>query len=352
MPGKLEILPRGRLALVLLHLAAGAAWLSGDENARLAASMIAAPILVDLAAKLLHRPNLEIGVGPRRAVARSAFLETIRIRNHGRHGRELRLREPRTHVLDAGGAHLPSIAPGEEITLRLTARSPRRGRGTIRSFVVTSAWPLGMFRWRATVDVRAEMVTEPVRTQLPDALLRELAARDDRAAAGTRRDAEEFYALRDYRHGEDARQVHARRSASLGTLVRQVRRGADEFSCALVVDLRRPPGMPPTFGRRELEVQLSRAAALGDALRARGAAWRCAIIDERTRIFEVAARADPRDFLTALAVARTVPFRTLVDGEVSALAAVDSCFWMPAGGYADGMPRGRDNLRLVGGSAT
>lgn len=352
MKARLEILPRGRLALVLLHLAAGAAWLSGDDNARLAASMLAAPILVDLVAKLLTRPRLELRLRARRTIARSAFLETVHVHNGGGTAREVKLREPRTFVLDAGGAHLPAIAPGQEATLRIAARSPRRGRTTTRGFVVTTAWPLGLFRWVVRTTSPAEMVTEPARTQLPADVLRALATQDEAERSGARAHAAEFYGLRDYRYGEDARHVHARRSATLGTLVRQVHRGADHRTCAIVVDLRRPPGMPPTFGRRELEVHLSRAAALVDALRARGGAFRCVEIGDETRVFAVDEGGDARDFLTALAVARTVAFRALADGELASITNADACFWMAAGGYAEGAPAGRDNVRMVGREAS
>ena len=58
----LELTPRGRIALILLHLTAGAALLTGDDNARLAAAMIASPLLIDLLAKLARVPRLHFEV--------------------------------------------------------------------------------------------------------------------------------------------------------------------------------------------------------------------------------------------------------------------------------------------------
>ena len=46
-----ELTSRGKVVLCLAGLAAGAAWIGGDENARLAAAMLAAPILIDFVAK-------------------------------------------------------------------------------------------------------------------------------------------------------------------------------------------------------------------------------------------------------------------------------------------------------------
>jgi uncharacterized protein (DUF58 family) len=345
---RLEVTPRGRLALLLLHLAAGAAWLSGDDNARLAAAMIAAPILVDLGAKLLGRPRLRIQLGPRRTIARTAFLETVTVHNEGPGARELLLREPRTQVLDAGGAHLPWLEPGGARTLRIAARSPRRGRAASRQFSASTAWPLGMFRWTIDLSLGAELLTEPTRAPLPAEILRALAATEQAERPGSRSAATEFWALREYRDGEDARLVHARRSAAVGDLVRKVHRGADDRNCTLVVDLRRPPGMPPTFGRRELELHLSRAAALVDALRDRGIGFRALVIGEATAGFTVAAGGDGRALLAELAVARTVAFRALDEDELAGIDAADACFWLAAGGYDEGVPHGRPNLRAIG----
>src|SRR5690606_39215128 len=141
--------------------------------------------------------------------------------------RDLRVREPRTHVLDAGGAQLPLLEPGEVASVRLVCRSPRRGRVAARSFVLRSGWPIGFFEWRASVSAAVEMLTEPARLRLPADLLRAATPREA-AAAGARPDAQEFWSLREYRPGEDARAVHARRSASLGTLVRELHRSADD----------------------------------------------------------------------------------------------------------------------------
>ena len=94
MAAKLEVSIRGRLALLLLHLAAGAAWLSGDDEARIAAAMLAAPLLVDLVVTLLGRPKVEIALAPRRAVARRSFVETLRVSNRSTTAlRDLRIRE-------------------------------------------------------------------------------------------------------------------------------------------------------------------------------------------------------------------------------------------------------------------
>ena len=63
----LELTARGKVVLWLAGLAAGAAWLGGDENARLAAAMLAAPLVVDFVAKQrrLHHTSVRVTPGER-----------------------------------------------------------------------------------------------------------------------------------------------------------------------------------------------------------------------------------------------------------------------------------------------
>jgi len=329
-------MPRGRVVLVLLHLALAAAWLGEDDHARIAASLLATPLLVDLWTKLRHRPDLRLRLGARRTVARAPFLEPVMVEAGASPLHALRLREPQTHVRDAGGIHVAWLPKGGRHELRSAARSLRRGLVRERTFSGETAWPLGMFRWQIEVVLDARLLTEPARATLPQSILSALAAAEAEARAGRRDGQDEFHALREYRDGEDARLVHARRSAALGEPVRRVLRGSPAPRCALVVDLRRPPGMPPSFGRRRLEQELSRAAALADAVEARGLALVGYVIGEaRTERSESTAGAPPISFLDALATAQSASYRLLGDRELEGIEEVDACFWLAAGGHED-----------------
>jgi uncharacterized protein (DUF58 family) len=350
---RLELMPRGRVVLVLLHLALAAAWLGEDDHARIAASLLATPLLVDLWTKLRNRPDVRLRIGPRRTIARAPYLEPVTVEAGRSPVHALRFREPQTHVRDAGGMHVPFLPAGTSHELRSAARSLRRGVVHERSFAGETAWPLGMFRWRIEVSVDARLLTEPARATLPPAILAALAAADAEARAGRRDGQDEFHALREYRDGEDARLVHARRSAALGEPVRRVLRGSPAPRCAVVVDLRRPPGMPPSFGRRRLEQELSRAAALADAIEARGLALLGYVIgNASTERTESAAGAPPTAFLEALAVARSADYRILVDDELAELDSVDTCFWLAAGGHEDPKKRRDPQLHFLESEAS
>ena len=61
----LEVTARGKIVLWLAALAGGAAWLGDDENARLAAAMLAAPLVVDFVAKQRRLHFTSIRLAPR-----------------------------------------------------------------------------------------------------------------------------------------------------------------------------------------------------------------------------------------------------------------------------------------------
>ncbi len=350
---RLELMPRGRVVLVLLHLALAAAWLGDDDHARIAASLLATPLLVDLWTKLRHRPDPSLRIGARRTIARAPYLEPVAVQTGRSALHALRFREPQTHVRDAGGMHIPFLPAGTRHELRSAARSPRRGVVHERNFTGETVWPLGMFRWRIEVTVDARLLTEPARAPLPPSILSALAATDAEARAGRRDGQDEFHALREYRDGEDARLVHARRSAACGEPVRRVLRGSPAPRCAIVVDLRRPPGMPPSFGRHGLEQELSRAAALADAVEARGLALVGYVIEETgTTRTESAAGVPPTAFLDALAVARSASFRILDDDELAGFDDVDPCFWLAAGGHVDPKKRREPRLHFLESEAS
>ena len=346
-------MPRGRVVLVLLHLALAAAWLGEDDHARIAASLLATPLLVDLWTKLRHRPDVRLRLGPRRTVARAPFLEPVVVEAGRSPVHALRLREPQTHVRDAGGLHVPFLAAGSTHELRNAARSIRRGVVRERTLQGETVWPLGMLRWRIELVLDARLLTEPARATLPPSVLAALAAADAEAKAGRRDGQDEFHALREYRDGEDARLVHARRSAARGEPVRRVLRGSPAPRCAVVVDLRRPPGMPPSFGRRRLEQELSRAAALADAVEARGLTLIGHVIGEAgTERCESAAGAPPTAFLEALAVARSASYRLLAERELEGLDEVDACFWLAAGGHEDPLRQRDPQLHFLESEAS
>ncbi len=346
---RLQFTPRGQLAVMLLHLAIGAAWLSGDASVRLAASLLAAPVLIDLGWKLWTRPRLELTVGARRGIARAAFRETVELRNRSPRAalRELRLREPRTQVADAGGAHVPWLPAQDSLRLRIAARHPRRGLAMEREFVGETDWPLALFRWSLQCSVPATMLSEPARIAIDPKLLR--AADDDRdIRPSSHGETQEFFSLREYRDGEDARRIHARRSAALGELVLTVWRGSDARERCLVVDLRRSPGVPDPRTSKRLDRQLGRAAWLVDLWTREHTRFRVFAIQRELRSWDVKSLHETREVLAWLAIAQVVPYRALADDEQAQLASLPRSTWLAAGGYRERSVRSGSRHEFAG----
>ncbi len=333
MQTKIELTARGRICLLLLNLTAAAAWLTGDDSARLAASMLAAPFFVDYLHKRLRRPELDIHIAPRRSQAGALFLETIRIHNQGAQStRRLRVTEPRTHTV-SGGGYVDNLPAGGTVTLKLAARIRRRGRYKTRTLHFDTSHPLGLFRWRAELAQTSEIITEPARLDLSTEIHRALDSAREEPHPGQRRDGNEFHSLREYQLGEDARHVHARRSATTGSLVSREYRGQRDPECSLVLDLRRPPGIPMHVGRAHLESQLSLTATLTDILLADGVRLHVVIIDAKVERHDVVDDHAAQDFLAVLAEAASVEFHALPDEFDHEFDLGKSCLWLPAGGH-------------------
>ena len=232
METTLKLTYRGRVLMLLGFLAALAAMASGDSSVRLAAAMLLAPFLVDLCWGGFRLPLLDLRVSHRRTESGSPFEEHVRItcRSAVRGACDVHLREPRTET-HVGGVFLPQLSAGGSITMPMPARTRTRGWFRQRVVVAISSHPLGLLRRTRVLRCDSEMISEPARMRLPahvlDALERPQAETLNRDEQGH----EEFHHLREYSAGEDARLVHALRSATSGTLVRRVLRLSFRYLC-------------------------------------------------------------------------------------------------------------------------
>jgi hypothetical protein len=348
---KLELTSRGRAVLWLTALGAGAAWLSGDGNARLAAALLAAPLLVDFLFKARRLDRVRASVAPRRTAAGAPFLEQVTLHHDGPATlREVLLHEPRT-MSSGGSAFVDVLRPGTATVATAACRSHQRSHVFERAFTLSSAWPLGFVRARATIFADAELVTEPARVRLHAEILQSVADQEPASRDRTHLPGPEFHSLREHRGDEDARGVHALRSASLGTLVRRVTEGRMPRAVVLVLDLRRPPGRPVHHGHRRFEWSLGACATLLDALGDRGVETRVLVIGSQTTRTTVRGLPQKRAMLTLLAAADPWPHRELEAAVLEEIAVEEHCFWIAAGGFDAGadthLPR--TTMTVVGG---
>ncbi|MFO1076718.1 MAG: DUF58 domain-containing protein [Planctomycetota bacterium] len=329
----IELTMRGRVMAWLAALATAAAWLGEDQNARVAAALLAAPLLVDFLTKQRRLHATEIRVAARRTAVGAPFTEHVTIVHHG--GRPLRdclFAEPRTMRTEQP-LLLPAVASGAPTRVAFRARSNIRSHLVERTFVLASVWPLGLFRVRAAITAAADLVTEPARIRLAADILSCIAEREAAPLDRSRMPGHEFHSLREHLPEEDARGVHALRSAALGTLVRRVTRGRMPRTVGLVLDLRRPPGRGIDGGRRRFEWSLGACATLVSTLRARGAEIDIVVIDAEPHRRLVQSPGRELALLTMLAEVTPVLHAPLPTAIVQELARHEHCYWIPAGSF-------------------
>ncbi len=329
----IELTLRGRVLAGLGAAAACAAWLGDDANARLAAALLLAPLLIDFLAKQRRLHQTELRVGPRRTAAGALFTEHLTVVHRGRSpARECLLLEPRTMRVDPPSL-VPVLQPGTPQSVSLRGRSLQRSHVLERVFVLASAWPLGLFRARAVIAVAADLVTEPARVALTADIVHAIAEREAAPRDRTTLPGPEYHSLREHHPGEDARGVHALRSASLGTLVRRVTQGRMPRTVGVVLDLRRPPGRGLGQGSRRFEWSLGATASLLTFLRARAAEVDVLVIDAETTRILVQSPAAETELLTLLAEASPTPHQPLAAELFDHLRRLEQCYWIPAGAY-------------------
>ncbi|MGC6487936.1 MAG: hypothetical protein ACON4Z_09850 [Planctomycetota bacterium] len=325
---------RGKIVAWLAALAGGAAWLGDDDNARLAAAMLAAPLVVDFVAKQRRLHHTSIRVAPRTTTAGAVYTESVTVEHRGRRLlRHCQLTEPR-NMRSEPPTLLPTLAPFEPQRVELRQRSVVRSHIVERVFVLESRWPLGMFSTRSVVSAAADLITEPARVPLRAHVLEAAADAEVAPVDRTKLPGPEFYALREHNLDEDARGVHALRSAALGTLVRRVTRGRMPRTVGVVLDLRRPPGTPRGRGLRRCEWSLGACATLVDALHRQGADARVLVVDETPETVEVRGPAQLTALLTILSEASLSRHAKLPGELLDEVRALAHCYWIPAGGFA------------------
>ncbi len=166
---------------------------------------------------------------------------------------------------EGGRAFTPVVRAGHAVVVRTDRIFPRRGVVPLEEVRVSTSFPFGFFIKERTIRVRGEVVVWPRR----DRAIREPWA----GATGRRARAEvgggdagargEFRGLREYRPGDDPRDVHWRSSARLGEpLVREYEQDTAP-AVWVCLDLAGPPG-----DRAEAAVEI--AATLTDRAVARG----------------------------------------------------------------------------------
>ncbi|UJR86506.1 DUF58 domain-containing protein [Sandaracinus amylolyticus] len=145
----------------------------------------------------------------------------------------------------------------------------KRGVLVLSRFRLSTRYPFGLFeKWRL-VDDRAELLVYPALVPVVAPTLPAGARAEDRASP-RRGPGTEPANLREYRAGDEARSVHARRSAALGRLVVRERERESGARLSIVLDNARPAGLDDGAWSGAFELAVSRAASLAERALAHG----------------------------------------------------------------------------------
>ena len=138
----------------------------------------------------------------------------------------------------AKDAPVPTMAPGQEVEVRVELTPLRRGILRFTGVTLARPDPFGLFRALSTVPLPQTVLILPKRYLLPAVALPGAARYQEGgvALAAHVGQSEEYVALRDYRHGDPMRHIHWRSWARVGRPV--VKEFEDEFFVrhALVLD--------------------------------------------------------------------------------------------------------------------
>ena len=299
--------------------------------------LLIATLLLQVLFQARRPERLRLHVGSRHTCAGQPFVEEIELQRPDTETplRELTIHEPRTRSFRSE-ARIARLAPGERTRVELFCRSMYRGRRPRRRFEIETRYPLGLFGWRTTIEVESELITEPRRLEIPVELLRAALEGSPSHHSSDLLDGREYHSLREHAWSEDARRVHALRSASLGTLVRRVERGHRPRVLALVLDLRRAPGAELHLGQKLFEWKLSACATLLDELLRKGVHVHCLTLGAGEPSSDrIEDPSGARGFLAQLAGAAPCEHSAVDPKVFEELQDAESCYWIDAAGFRD-----------------
>ncbi len=156
--------------------------------------------------------------------------------------------------------YVSSMVRGQALREAVSMRLPARGRQKRHVLSVRSSWPLGLIRFEAVYSLETEILALPRLGELrnPETLLPSSGPRTalDPVLVG---EAEEFYAMREWRPGMSQRSIHWKASARAGRLMLRETRSQRRPTIHIVL----APPTPDAGGTRGSEASRARRALRG-----------------------------------------------------------------------------------------
>jgi uncharacterized protein (DUF58 family) len=142
---------------------------------------------------------------------------------------------------------------------------PRRGRQRLSGLRLSTKFPFGLIQKSRDVSDPAELVIYPALVPVPEDLLRGLPAEHGRGRMRWRSRGGDFFGLRDFRHGDDPRDIHWRTSARRGMPFVRENEDDEGMVATVVFDNAQDGG-----NREAFEAAVSLAASISAELLKRG----------------------------------------------------------------------------------
>ena len=182
------------------------------------------------------------------AVSSAPAGQGIPVRYYVENGRP-RLPLVALQIREAGrkaSAFVPYLKAGESTTAEARLAFPRRGAYALGVVTLSTSFPFGLFHKERDVQLAGEVLVWPrvaasVSAADYEVMASNQAARRQEVGALARTGRTEYASLRDYRSGDDARDVHWASTAKRGELVVREFEGRDPQPRWLVVDTRTRP---------------------------------------------------------------------------------------------------------------
>ncbi|QSH41247.1 DUF58 domain-containing protein [Lentisphaerota bacterium ZTH] len=112
---------------------------------------------------------------------------------------------------------VPPLRPHEEVILERTSKAARRGHFTLSEIYLIGGDPAGLFRRRLEFDIPAEIMITPeitCLTSLPVTNRQQTAPDTEGRPLATSGQGQDFYGIREYRHGDEMRFIHWKATAA------------------------------------------------------------------------------------------------------------------------------------------
>jgi uncharacterized protein (DUF58 family) len=194
------------------------------------------------------------------------------------------------------------IPPGRSQHTSYRYAFPTRGAHRFDGVRLSTKFPFALFRKSRDLTLPAEVVVYPAIVDVAD-LIRGWRSDPGQVALARSGRGEDFYAVREFRPGDDSREIHWKSTAKTGRLMLREREDATSRRVAIYLDNRTPDPETPE-ARSQVERAISRAASLAIHYVERG--YRVRLVTRTARVNEGTGRAHLRGLLRTLALLEVV----------------------------------------------